>query len=141
VVPIRIPLIEGSANKEAIEPKVPFSKVEVITSTILLSSPWLGWPLRNICVTNDHGYAPLVVSTSRFFPHSRLITGFVTRLTRRVPLVGQELLILPEHLSSSPVLKWGSCCSIFSFICMFCRSLFVLLFFFFWPLCCLVFFD
>jgi hypothetical protein len=32
-------------------------------------------------------------------------------------------------------------CSIFSFICMFCRSLFVLLYFFFWPLCCLFFFD
>jgi hypothetical protein len=30
---------------------------------------------------------------------------------------------------------------IFSFICMFCRSLFVLLYFFFWPLSCLVFFD
>jgi hypothetical protein len=41
--------------------------------------------------------------TSQFFPHSRLITGFVTRLTRRVPLVEQELLILPEHLSSPPV--------------------------------------
>jgi hypothetical protein len=34
-----------------------------------------------------------------------------------------------------------SCFSIFSFICMFCRSLFVLLYFFFWPLCCLFFFD
>jgi hypothetical protein len=30
-------------------------------------------------------------------------TGFVTRLTRRVPLVEQELLTLPEHLSSPPV--------------------------------------
>jgi len=29
----------------------------------------------------------------------------------------------------------------FSFICMFCRSLFVLLCFFFLPLCCLFFFD
>jgi hypothetical protein len=29
----------------------------------------------------------------------------------------------------------------FSFICMFCRSLFVLLYFFYWPLCCLFFFD
>ena len=56
----------------------------------------------NICVTNDHGYVPLVVSTSRSFPHSWLITGFVTRLTRRVPLVEVELLILPEHLSSPP---------------------------------------
>jgi hypothetical protein len=50
-----------------------------------------------ISVTNDHGYVPFVVSISRSFPHSRLITGFVTRLTRRVPLVEQELLTLPEH--------------------------------------------
>ena len=39
----------------------------------------------------------------------------------------------------TPVL-WCSCYSIFSFVCMFYRSLFVLLYFFFWPLCCL-FFD
>jgi hypothetical protein len=111
---------------------VPFGKVEVITSKILRTPPWLGWPLWKICVTNDHGYVPLVVSTPRSFPHSRLITGFVTRITRRVSLVEQKLLRLSEHLSSPPV---------FSFICMFCRSLFVLVFFFFWPLCCLFFFD
>jgi hypothetical protein len=29
-------------------------------------------------------------------------TGFVTRLTRRVPLVEQELFTRPEHLSSPP---------------------------------------
>ena len=40
-----------------------------------------------------------------------------------------------------PGFLWGSCYSNFSFICMFCRSLFVLLYFFFWPLCCLFFFD
>jgi len=51
--------------------------------------------LWNICVTNDHGYVPLVVNTSRPFSHSCLITGFVTRLTRRVPQVEQELLCLP----------------------------------------------
>ena len=73
--------------------------------TMLRSPPWLGWPLWNICVTNDHGYVPFVVNTSRSFPHSRLTTGFVTRLTRRVPLVEQELLTLPEHLISSPVLS------------------------------------
>jgi hypothetical protein len=28
-----------------------------------------------ICVTNDHGYVPLIVNTSRSFRHSRLITG------------------------------------------------------------------
>jgi hypothetical protein len=81
------------------------------------------------------GYVPLVVNTSRSFPHSRLVTGFVTRLTRRLPLVEQELLTLPERLSSPPVFSG------ISFMCMFCRSLFVLLYFFFWPLFCLFFFD
>ena len=37
--------------------------------------------------------------------------------------------------------QWGSCYSIFSFMCMFCRSQLDLLYFFFWPLCCLSFFD
>ena len=70
---------------------------------VLRSSPWLGWPLWNIYVTNDHGYVSLVLNTSRSFPHSRLITGFVTRLTRWVPLVEQELPTFPEHLSSPPI--------------------------------------
>jgi hypothetical protein len=34
----------------------------------------------------------------------------------------------PEFI---PSFYWGSCYSIFSFICMFCRSLFVILYFFF----------
>jgi hypothetical protein len=42
-------------------------------------------------------------NTSRSFPRSLLITGFVTRLTRRVSLVEQELPTLPEHLSSPSV--------------------------------------
>jgi hypothetical protein len=46
------------------------------------------------------------VNTSRSLPHSWLITGFVTRLTRRVPLVEQVLPTLPEHLSSLPVFSW-----------------------------------
>ena len=49
------------------------------------------------------------------------------------------------HLSGAPEftpsIQWGLCYSIFSFICLFCRSLFILLYFFFWPLCCLFFFD
>ena len=113
-----------------------------------------------MCVTNDHGIVLIVVSTSRSFPHSRLITEFVTRLTRRVPLVEQELLMRPEHLSSPPVLvgfvydegySRNALCTlnlistfyylILSFICMLCRSLFVHLYSFFWPLCCLFFFD
>ena len=50
-------------------------------------------------------HLPLVVDTFRSFPHSWHITGFVTRLTRRVPLVEPELLTLSEHLSSPPVLS------------------------------------
>ena len=90
------PWYRVAANKEATESRIPFGKVEVITSNILWSPLWLGWPLWNICVINDHGYVPLVVNTSRFFPHSRLITGLVTRLT----LVEQDLLTLQEHLYS-----------------------------------------
>jgi hypothetical protein len=33
-----------------------------------------------ISVTNDHGYVPLVVNTSRSFRHSWLITGFVATM-------------------------------------------------------------
>ena len=62
-----------------------------------------GLPLPVHDLVCDHGYLPLVVSTSWSFPHSRLITGFITRLTRRVPLVEQALLNLPEHLSSPTV--------------------------------------
>ena len=82
---------------------------------------WL--TLWNICVTIDHGYVLLVVNTSWSFPHSWLITGFVTRLTRRVPLAEQELLTLLEHLSLPPVF---SGVRVFSFLCSVCRSLFVL---------------
>jgi hypothetical protein len=81
-----------------------------------------------------------VVNTSRSFPRSRLITGFVTRLTRRVSLVDQERLTLPEHLSSPPVLSGVPVTrSLVLYVCFvdrclsFCTCSF-------WPLCCL-FFD
>jgi hypothetical protein len=38
-----------------------------------------------------------------------------------------------------PGFQWGSCYSIFSFIWYVCRSFFVLLYLFFWALCCLSF--
>jgi hypothetical protein len=41
----------------------------------------------------------------------------------------------------TPGFQRGSCYLIFSFMCIFWRSLFVLLYFFFWSLCCLFFFD
>ena len=86
--------------------------------------------------TNDHGYVSLVVWTFWFFPHSWLITGFVNRLTRRVPLVEQELL---TFLSSPPSFSGIRVTRSVVFMCMFCRCFFVLMSFFFWPLCCLSF--
>jgi hypothetical protein len=42
----------------------------------------------------------ICMSTSWSFPHSWSITRFVTRLTRQVPLVEQEIPTLPEHPST-----------------------------------------
>ena len=85
-------------------------------------------------------YSPkdIVVNTSRSFPHIWLITEFVTRLTQRVPLVDQELLTLLEHLSSPLVFSGVRVTrSLVLCVCFVDRCLY----FFFWPLCCLFFFD
>ena len=100
-----------------------FESFTVATMTLFL-------PLWNNCVTNDHGY----------IPHSWFITGLVTKLARRVPLVEQTLLTLPMHMSSPPVFsevrvtrtfvwcvsfvdRYLSCCP-FSFgHCVVCPSL------------------
>jgi hypothetical protein len=70
---------------------------------LLLTRKLLNQGFLLVLVTNDHGYVPLIVNTSRSFPRSWLITGFVIRLIRRVSLVEQELPTLPEHMSSPPV--------------------------------------
>jgi hypothetical protein len=90
-------------------------------------------------VTNDHGYVPLIVSTSRRFPHSLLITWFVTGATRQMSLVEQELLTFPEHPSFSRVCVARS----LVFYVVFCRSLFVPLSLLYWSLCwnCCLSFD
>ena len=56
-----------------------------------------------------------------------LITGFVTRLTRRVPHVVQKLLTLPGHPRSPPVFSGIRVARFFVFCIMFLRLLFVLL--------------
>ena len=72
------------------------------------------------------------------------ILFYCCAMTIRVLAFTQFLPFLPFYPSAAPEFtprfQWGSCYSIFSFMCMFCRSLFVLLSFFFWPLCGL-FFD
>ena len=55
--------------------------------------------------------------------HSQTIIGYVTRVTRRDPLVVQELLPLPEHIVFSGV----RVAQLLIFCVVFCRSLFVLL--------------
>ena len=59
--------------------------------------------------------------------HSWLIVEFVTRVIRRVSLVVQELLSIPDHLRSSLVFLWGSCWFIFSCLCSVLWPLFVIL--------------
>jgi len=82
-----------------------------------------------------------ICRTSRSFPHSWLFTGFVTRVTRRVPLAEHELLTIPKHLCSLPDFSGARVGWSLVFCVAFCRSLFVLLSYFFWPFCCLSFFD
>jgi len=51
----------------------------------------------------------------------------------------QALLTLPEHLNSSPVFSGVRVARALVFCVVFCRSLFILLSFFFWSLYCLSF--
>ena len=55
----------------------------------------------------------------------------------RMVHVEQELPTLPEHLTSPPMFSGVCDTQSLVFCVMFCRLLFVLLPFFFWPLCCL----
>ena len=56
---------------------------------------------------------------------------------KKVPRVEQELLTLPGHLSSLPNCSGVRVARSLGFCIILCRSLFVLLFSFFWPLYCL----
>jgi hypothetical protein len=80
------------------------------------------------------------ITTSRSFPHSWLITGFVTRFNTTGATSEAGTANPSRAPEFTPDLLWGSCYLIFSFMCMFCWSLFSLLYFFIWPSCCL-FFD
>jgi len=65
----------------------------------------------------------------------------ITRITRRVPHVEREALIPPDHLSAPLIFSGVRVALSLVFCVMFYRSSFVHLFFFFWPLYCLSFFD
>ena len=68
------------------------------------------------------------------------LIGFVTRVTWQMPLVEQELFTLPEHMNSHLVFSEVCITRSLVFSLVFCKSLFILLSFSFWPYC-LSFFD
>ena len=74
----------------------------------------------------------LIFLTFRSFIHSWIITGFVTRVTRHVPHVEQELLIRPEHLRSPTDFSEVRVALSLVVCGVLCRSLFVFLSLFFW---------
>ena len=61
-----------------------------------------------------------------------LFASFSLVIVLYIPLTSGAGTAYPSGAPDfTPRFEWGSCYSIFSFICMFCRSLFVLLYFFF----------
>ena len=68
------------------------SSIDEADSNVYSRHRDLCWTLLNICATNDNWYAPFVANTSWSYPNSWFITGCVTRFTKRVPLVEQELI-------------------------------------------------
>ena len=99
VIPMMISLIE--ANKEATEQGFLMGKLKSSSFTV----PTMTWPNDGIyCVTNDHGYVPFDVVIIRSYYNSWVIFRFLTRVTRQVQHVEQELLTLSEQLSWSPVI-------------------------------------
>jgi hypothetical protein len=108
-----------------------FESFTVPTMTWLIVAKYLCHRWLRICSTRRKHY-------SLSFPPSWLITAFVIR---RLSLVEQELLTLLEHMSS-PTVCSGVCVVRSLVFCVgLCRSLFVLLSFFSWPLCCFSFFS
>jgi hypothetical protein len=78
---------------------------------------WLCW--NHHFKLYDHHHDLILVITFQSFPHSWLITGCGAKMQRKNRLLSGA----PEF---TPGFIRGSCYSIFSFTCMFCRSLFVL---------------
>jgi hypothetical protein len=67
------------------------------TRTPLKTGDELGCP-EEFLLHLWYRYVPFVVIIIRSFPHSWLVTGSVTRVTRRVPQVEQELFRTPEFI-------------------------------------------
>ena len=108
--------------------------------------------LRKFCgrhhdLVNRYGTSVSQITTicSTCREHFPVISSFITyhRVCNQSNTTGATNGAGTAHHSGAhdftPVFQWCSCYSIFSFMCNVCRSLFVLLTFFVWPLCCLSF--
>ena len=110
-----------------------FDKIMVVTMTWLAITEYLCYKWPRTCF--------VVAITIRSFPHSWLITGFVTIVTRRVPNVEQEMNNIQAHMSSTPDFSGVRIARPWGFYVVLCTSLFVRLSFFVFPLYYLSFFD
>ena len=124
--------------KEHVRPSL--SAVNVCIFEVKLNSSLQKFYSRHHDLVNRCGISVSQMTTEMFhFPQPWLITGFVTRLTRLVPLVEQELLTLPEHLSWLPVFSGVPVTrSLVLCVCFVdhCWAVFT----FFFTLCCVFFF-
>ena len=64
---------------------------------------------------NEPRYVVFVVIIIRSFLHLWLVTGFVTKVTKQMSIVEQELLTLPEHLSFTCFSRVLCCDAYFDF--------------------------
>ena len=94
-------------------------------------TPYLGYlngsygtALQNITVINDNKFVLPVAITSQFFPHSWLITVFVTRVTRRMTLDELHTAYQSRVPEFIPCFKWY-----LRFHAIFCGSSFLPVFF------------
>ena len=95
-------------------------------------------PAKARCTRYNCMWESLSVTCGRSVVFSGFVTNYINTTDATSGAGTAHPSGAPEFTSG---FEWGFCYSIFSFICMFCRSLFVLLYFFFWPLCCLFFFN
>jgi hypothetical protein len=80
-----------------------------------------------ISVTHDHWYVPLVIKTIWFSFMTYYRIWNKNTVTRQIPLVGQDILTLPEHPWLTPV---------FSGVCVSQSKVFCVVFFYYCSSCC-----
>ena len=108
-----------------------------------------GFPLTRKHLNQGFLWVKLKSSLRKFYGrhHDLVDRSFVTyhRVCNQINMTGATSESGTAQPSGAPELtlgfQWGSYYSIFSFMCMLYRSLFVVLYFFFWSLCCLFFSD